>query len=281
MAVTLLVGLAQAGSGCQYFTAPNASKPLTPTPPTFGRPTLTTRPATPGQAAGGKYSLIVRLQLVPVEVPIGTISKSERLWSYLDEEIVGPEAASALNRNGLRVGRGRMENWEPFSKLLRDMTGKTVERASSAAFPSRPTPILLKEHQPIQTIFTFNSRGELKGFDYPPGDDILMLTCHLNDDDPSGVLVQAVPLVRSTAHQNVYVKTESGNYTIEQQPVLFPLEALEFKAPVPQGYYLVIGPGTLVSRPTSPGAQFLVKDKQGLRYETLLVIVPEVLAVQQ
>jgi len=37
--------------------------------------------------AGATYMRLVRLQIIPVTVPAGSISGSERLWRYLDEEI--------------------------------------------------------------------------------------------------------------------------------------------------------------------------------------------------
>ncbi len=221
--------------------------------------------------------LMVRLRLIPVEVPFGTVSQSERLWSYLDEEVVGPESAAVLARNGLRVGRGRVDSWLPVSRLLREMTGQAVGGSYSLAQPGRGVPITLKQRQDGQEIFTFNRRGELEGRSYPPGDNVLMVACHLNPDDLSSVLLHAVPLVRSRREVPRYVRTPGGPM-FQSEPQLFSLEALEFKVPVPNGRFLVIGPGARVEREGAPGRQFLMQTRDGLRYETLVVIVPEIYA---
>ena len=62
-------------------------------------------------------------------------------------------------------------------------------------------------------------------------------------------------------------------------PVTLPVEELEFTVKVPQGHYLLIGPGTAVTRSISPGCRFLVTQKGGHRREMVLVIIPEVFAV--
>ena len=47
---------------------------------------------------------------------------------------------------------------------------------------------------------------------------------------------------------------------------------------MPAKGFLVIGPGANARNPTSVGYHFLVKKRQGMEFETLLVLVPEVFA---
>jgi len=221
--------------------------------------------------------LAIRLSLFHVKVPIGMVSHSENLWRHLDEEIVAPETLSTLHRNGFRIGRAKVEDWPAVAKMLREMAGQTLIQTDHPTWPGQSVTVVLKENQDVQRIFTFTDKGRLGGLDYPPGDNILMLTCQLNMDEPSEVIVQAVPLVRSIRRINRWEKTDNG-YKLSRQPVIMPVEPLEFTAKLPQGHYLVIGPGMAAMRTTSPGGRFLVSKKDGLRYETLLVVVPEVFA---
>lgn len=276
----LLLGAALAVGGC----AAPAVEPIPLDEPAAGTPLYNGRPMMPVDAGHAlppdQFALMVRLRLIPVEVPLGTVSRSERLWSYLDEEIAGVQTGLALNRNGLRVGRGRLDEWAPFGRLLREMTGKAVERTNVLAGPGKPVPITLRKGLDVQRIFVFNERGELSGQDFPPGDNLLMMACHLSGEDPSNVLVQVSPVVRTSRSHPQYVETDAG-YRFESRPATLPLEGLEFLAEVPRGYFLVIGPGPMISRESSPGHQFLVKTKEGLRFETLLVAIPEVFALRQ
>jgi len=136
-------------------------------------------------------------------------------------------------------------------------------------------PVQLNTEMPTQTIFTFNDRGELRGRDYPPGDNVLMVTCRLNHDKPADVLIQAAPAVQVRPATRRVVRTPSG-VAFSSEPITTPIESLEFIARVPEGHYLVIGPGAAARRSTSPAHQFLTSEKQGLRYESLLVLVPRV-----
>ena len=53
-----------------------------------------------------KYTLMVRLNIASIEIPAGTASESEPLWSYLNEESVNLVRTPVLGFNGLRIGIG-------------------------------------------------------------------------------------------------------------------------------------------------------------------------------
>lgn len=268
-------------AGCSLWSRPTEPPPPPVVEPTVVRPVVEERVLEPvtddTPRPPGDYVLIVRVKLMHVEVPAGTISASERLWSYLDEEIADPDMAATLNRNGFRVGRGRIADWDQLGRLLREMTGQTPQAVEAHTIPGQAVPVVLQERQDIQTIFTYNLRGELAGRDYPAGDNLLMVACRLNPDDPSTVLVHGVPLVRTTKRYPTY-RTRGGMVSFAREPQLVPLEGLEFRVNVPLGHYLAIGPGALSRRQTSAGHHFLVGARTGLPYEKMLVIVPEVFA---
>jgi hypothetical protein len=225
----------------------------------------------------GRYLLAVRMSFFRVEVPYGLASNSERLWGYLDEEIADGGAMSALHRNGFRVGRAKTADWEPVGKLLREMAGRAMDRTECLTTPGRAEAVPLQEHRDRQRMFIFTNQGRLVGRDYPPGDNVLMLTCHLNDEDPSELILQVAPLVRSDKKVTRWEKTETG-YQVVETVEESPIEPLEFTVKMARGTFIVIGPGAGVARETSPGCCFLIGEKAGLRYETLMVIVPEVFA---
>ncbi len=273
----LLTGCLVVCAGCPppppAAAGPSALKPLAP-------PRYNGQPMSPvtGQAPQAAI-LFVRAQLISVAVPFGMASRSERLWRYLDEEIVDPTTMTVLSRNGFRVGRGRLEDWPSVAALLEEMAGRSLSRSLHSARPAIPMPIVLREKLGAQRIFTFDKRGELRGLDYPPGDNALTMTTHLNSEDQSGVLIQAVPVVRSSRKVQKIVKTDAG-YAFQKTGAVAPVEQLEFVVKVPRDHYLVIGPGTAIDRNTSPGRHFLVDSEKGVRRETLLVIVPEVFAAE-
>lgn len=226
-----------------------------------------------------RYVLTVRMEMIPVSVPIGMVSRNERLWRYLDEEIADVRTNAALNRNGIRVGRGGVDDWAPVGRLLREMTGQSLVRSRHLAVPGRATPIPLQSADRRQCIFVFNRHGELRGRDYPGGRNVLMLACRVNNDRPDEVLVQAACVVQADDGRVRYVRA-GGGLQLKAVPVEEAVEGVEFTVRVGAGQYLVIGPGEASSRSTSAGGRFFVSDDRGLKHETLLVIVPRVYAAQ-
>ena len=86
--------------------------------------------------------------------------------------------------------------------ILRRLTGQAARRSHALSEPGTPVPIPLKERQEGQTIFEVQRDGTLVGFDYPPGDDVLMTSASVDFDDPSFVHIAGVPLIRTTRRQS-------------------------------------------------------------------------------
>jgi hypothetical protein len=225
----------------------------------------------------GQYVFVVRLRLVTIEVPAGTASRSEEIWSYLDEEPVQAIRSVNLGRNGLRVGRGRADTWPDLARIFKRMTGRSPKQTLLVAIPGDPLPIVLKERQAAQTIFTFYDDRTLSGADYPPGDNVLATVCTLDEDDVSRIMVTIVPQIRTT-HRKTRFVLDGGEPKKVAAPMTYSFPQLAFQLTVPSKDFLVIGPGAHARRPTSVGNHFLVREKEGVEFESLLVLIPEAFA---
>jgi hypothetical protein len=224
-----------------------------------------------------RVKLVVTIRLTTVEVPVGTASGSEDVWSYLDEEPIRAVRSASLGRNGLRVGLGRSGNWPDLVRVLKRMTGRSPKQQLVASVPGDPLPIVLKERQQTQTIFTFHDDRTLSGRDFPPGDYVLAVVCTLDEDDASRILMTAMPQIRSTRRQASFAIGKAGPAMI-MRPQVFNFPSLTFQLGIPAKGFLVIGPGANARNPTSVGHHYLVKKREGMEFETLLVLHPEVLA---
>lgn len=278
-ALTILAVLA---CGVGLTIAGGCGRPDTPfrtplPPPTAHGATMTPAERLPKNKAATDYLLVVRLQLVMVRMPIGSVSDTEELWSYLNEEPAGAKVTTTLARNGIRVGYGRPSDWPEVERILRRLTGRPVAKAVLTPAPDTPVAYVLKQDLDVQTIFTYRRDRTLVGFDYPPGDNVLMLGGALDFDDLAGVTLMGAPVVRSAYRQPRYSK-EMGPYVLSYEQRYFELPDLGFQFKVPAGGFVLIGPGQDVRRDTSPGAHFLVQEKNGLKFETVLVIWPEAFA---
>ena len=143
--------------------------------------------------------------------------------------------------------------------------------------PGNPLPIVLKERQGEQTIFVFHEDRTLSGADYPPGDNVLAVACTLDEDDRSRVFVSAVPQIVTTLRRQRFLMGEGGP-VVAARPDVYPFEPLTFQVNVPRGDFVVVGPGSQSRRASSVGHHFLVRDKKGVEFETLIVLMPEVVA---
>jgi hypothetical protein len=265
-------------AGCP--AEPGSSDPTAPRTGNEGFFTNPFRTNANGQNGGGKtpsYHFVVSLRITTIEVPVGTASGSEEIWSYLDEEPIHAIRSANLGRNGLRVGLGRLGTWPDVARILKRMTGRSPKRNLVACIPGNPLPIILKERQADQTIFTFHDDRTLSGRDYPAGDYLLAIVCTLDEDDPSKIILTAMPQVRTTRRQRRFVMRDAGPEMVAHAEV-FGLSHLTFQLMMGKESFLVIGPGANSRNPTSVGHHFLVKKKEGMEFETLLVLIPKVLA---
>jgi len=222
-----------------------------------------------------RYFLLVRLRVASIEVPLGAASESEEIWSYLNEEPLGVARLTGLGRNGFRVGVGRGDSWLDLAKILKRLTGRRLTEATIMAVPGKPVPIVLKQLQGIQTIFTFYDDRTLSGADYPPGDNLLTICCTLNEDEPTEVLITGAPQIRSTERKTRIVK-DPGGLMMVAKPDLYNFGPLTFQVSVPSKDFFVIGPGPESIRATSVAHHFLIRQTEGLEFETVLIIMPEV-----
>ena len=272
-AALMLVAACAPWSGCQ--PPPEPLRPPLP-PPIEDGVALTPLTRQADKEVVQKI-LAVRLRLITVSLPIGSVSSSEELWSYLNEEPAGARIGPSLAYNGIRVGYGPESAWPDVARVLRRLTGQPLRRSQVLAHPGTPLPIVLKARQGEQTIFIYRRERTLFGRDYPPGDNVLMVTAGINWEKPSSVHLMVTPLIRSSHRRARFVHQPAG-YVLTAQPSYFPLRELDFQFTIPAGGFLLIGPGPQVRRQTSPGYHFLVRQHRGAKFETVLVIAPEVFA---
>ena len=67
-------------------------------------PPTPTQPASRAADEPRQFLFIVRIKITSIQVPVGTASGSEEIWSYLDEERTRAIHTATLGRNGMRVG---------------------------------------------------------------------------------------------------------------------------------------------------------------------------------
>ncbi|MFA6133424.1 MAG: hypothetical protein WC869_05350 [Phycisphaerae bacterium] len=224
------------------------------------------------------YSKIVQVRVAIIELPLGTASGSEELWSYLDEEATAAVRTAGLGRNGFRVGVGRAADMNDLTKVFKRLTGRDVAFSVVTALPGQVTPVPVKRQEPEHTIFTFYGDRTVSGADYPPGDYMLNIACSINEDDPSRVVLTVMPNIRSTAMETRFA-SEDGQMGIRTTRETFNFEPVQFQVILPVKDLVIVGPGGEAQRSDSIAHHFLLKQRDGITFESVIVMIPEVLTV--
>jgi hypothetical protein len=216
----------------------------------------------------------IRLFLYRLEVPIGQLSGTEQVWSYLDEEAVGAEKNLTLSLNGIRVGLGRGQDWPDLAEAIRRLTGRSLTEGRESMLPGEATHVALKSKQTPRTLFVFRENRTLTGMDVPFGDYLLTLSCSVHEKNTREVLVTALPQLRTVVRVPRTV-IQDGVVGWIRGPQFQPFLSALFQIPVPKEGFLLIGPGSQSRRPSSLGKQLLVHQRDGMPYETILIVKPE------
>jgi hypothetical protein len=224
-----------------------------------------------------QHVLLIQLGVGVIEAPVGTISGSEELWSYLDEEPVRSLGAASLGRNGLRIGVGQEGTWPELARILKEMTGQAMSKKVSLFEPGAVVEVRLKEDQPAQTVFISYSDRTLSGLDLPAGHQVLAMTFTIDSDHRDRLLVTAVPQVRSVERRPRLIK-EVDRYVIAEKPDIVTFLPLTFQISLKANSFIVVGPNAAARRPSSLGHSFFLHTKDGIEMEQVFVLTPEVIS---
>ncbi len=255
--------------GCDM--SPTSSQSPTSEPAAASRPIV---PAKPSAAVQGPMFSFVEAKMVVLQLPLGSVSQSGDIWTYLSEEAVVTAGGNNLAANGIRVGLGKSSDWPEMAAILTALSGRELSLGRVILRSDATTPVNLKQDQPIQTIFLCNADGTLTGADYAPGDNIMMMTALVSMEDRKSVLLTG-NLAIQVGQRPLRFQSAPAGYTLAAEQRFFTLPGMQFKLTVPPGGIIVIVPSSQSSRTSSVGNHFLIRQREGISFETVLVLMPE------
>jgi len=235
--------------------------------------TVETTAADPGRP--GRAFVCVRVALV--NLPLGAASDSQDIWARLREEVLDPQRQNVLKANGLRAGIAPGRNLVNLVGVLQGLTGREILYATIPAISEAPRTLTLRPDEPPRTIFIIGRDGSARAGAYQAGEYVLTMAGRIDQEDPSHVLMTAMPQIRVAAADTRVVRTE-GRLTFQTYRKVLGLEEGTVTADMPAGDILVIGPGRQSHRPSSIGHSFLTGDISGIPYETVILLVPQVVS---
>ncbi|MCY2927050.1 MAG: hypothetical protein NT031_16775 [Planctomycetota bacterium] len=261
--------------GCRPDGTPlSLPRPAADPPPRTPLPPLASQPAPSGELP--QFRSVISLQILRVELPVGTVNASEQLWNYLNEEPVAVNRSAELGRNGLRMGLGEAPAWGEVSGMFQKLTGRALAPTRAFAWPGTVMDVVARKDRPAQSIFLFYADKTRTGSDYPPGDNVFAVACTVDETNPQGVILTGVPQIRAT--QSDFQPTRpDARMGVVTPYTRTPFAPLTFRVTIPPKGFLVIAPARAALNASTLGHHFLIEQRDGLSFETVLIVVPEVI----
>ena len=284
-AVLAAIVLGAAGCGSQdgkvqpWFRPvgkPAESQPVLPKLGSDENPFLVTLAPGVPTLVPGVATKALRFRVIQVQAPLGEFSRSQKVWDHLDEQAVGIETQMLLQRNGLRVGLGEPDSWPPVRAIFDAVAKRTVRELPPSMPNSLSVPLQLNNEPVDQTVFFYRSNGTMAGSFYSQATDVFRITWDFNSANIEQVVVFITPEVRQDQSGVVFKATPMGAAPVPVYEGRVFAE-LTCRLVVSPGGYIVLGPAADVNRTGLLGREFLVNQIDGEPYESILVIVPEVL----
>ena len=227
---------------------------------------------------GGRSWPLVRLRATVVAFPAGTVTRSEAVWDKLDHKPWTPNVRALLTLNGLRVGMMKSKAWPELVKTFEDLKGIRLRSAKLPAYPAAPVQVFLQRNGHYRTVFSYRLDETMFGMDYPPGDSLLSVQCLVDPRVPSRMTMAVMPLLQASRQKMRYTKSD-GQYTFTKVPILSVFPELAWKISVTTDDIVMLGPGRRAARSSSVGRMFFFTDVNGVPFETVLLLAPDVTMV--
>ncbi len=271
------------GKNASARTAPDSSDKnatATPTGPSGERevPTATAFETAAAAADGVKrvfHRVGLALDVLRVEVPYGRVSKTYQVWNQLDEQCIGADRVVLLKRNGLRVGVGTPEAWQPIHTVLNDISDTMVYR-ESANFNPGIVSLPISEGPDDQHVFFFRSDGSIAGWSFPASHNVLTVSHQPDTDDPNAVRLKIVPEIRQSARKLEWSKRRGRVVRVPQYHGRV-LHELAVTITLPEGRFLAIGPSKETELTSVVGRALLTREVDGKRYESIFFLTPRII----
>jgi hypothetical protein len=272
--------LAAAWFGCRPATSDGlrtAAAPVADEPPVADADTgftlVRAAQAGPGAVAPPRraYELAVLHILVPREQEVAL----EKIWNYLREDVLAADTDLRLRRNGLRVGVGHAQWWEPIRAALESLEGHQVAPTTSLRMPvGLPLALELDSEPRPQTLFCVGVDGFLSGGTWPESRNVLRVTYGPDLQDADRIVLRVIPEVHQKQDGWRWVRTEAGLWQIPRQA----MQAFDAA-----GFTLTLGPGEFALLAPSENARvrgllgdaFLTRASEGRHYCSYIFLRPE------
>ena len=220
----------------------------------------------------------LRVEIYQLQVPFGTISRNTEFWRHVDENAVDVSTYELLLKNGVRVGQAPVAEWEYFREIMSQYPAIT-KQSSLVAAEAKPVELPCRKAIATQNLFYFDAKNAMQGQTFDACENLISLTFQQAPRKPGTMRVSLCPVVRATQKRLEWTPLNNEleiTYTAPQR-----LYDLNLTTDVAVDSFLIIAPSSEATWPTSIGNNFLVTPGDAERMETVLLVVPASMRIEQ
>lgn len=215
------------------------------------------------------------LAVIHILVPREAVEPARKVWSLLREDALDAETQLRLRQNGVRVGVGRVEWWEPIKTALEAVEGCEVAFATPVRMPvGFVLSLELDTGSREQTLFYLGRDGYLSGSTIPASRNVLRISHTPDPRDYRGVQLMAVPEVHRGREGWEWVRREAG-LTQGDGRSKVTYDAVGFVVNLKPGEFALIAPSETADIYGLLGGVFLTREVEGALYDSYIFLRPE------
>lgn len=219
--------------------------------------------------------LVYQLAVLHVLVPHEQQPAMEKIWNFLREDAFDADTRLHLSRNGLRVGVGHVQWWEPIKATIDAIEGHQVLFTSAIRVPvGFPLALELDQEPHDQTLFVLGSDGVLSGGFWPESRNVLRVSYGPDRRDLERIVLVAVPEVHQQRRGWEWVRTEAGLWQVPRQTTESFADS-SFTVTLAPGEFVLLAPSENAGRFGVLGRAFLTRRSRGRAYDSYVFLRPE------
>jgi len=217
-------------------------------------------------------------EVVRVELPADSVRDSRKIWNHVDELRIDSDVVARLARNGLRVGAASSSAW-PAIRTILEAGDATIRKEQLYVERGAPLTIELAAIQESESIFSYNRENRLVGKTYSGGRKLINVDYMLHPELGGSTDIRLTWEIRQEREGMTWERKEG---VIQQTPAVDRqvFTDIEVVFSLNPGEFLVIGLSDQADNDYLLGSRFLMGERAGERFETVLCVTPQAYQTQ-
>lgn len=215
------------------------------------------------------------LSILHVLIPREGLPDADKIWNYVREDVFDADTQVRFRENGLRVGVGHAQWWEPIKAVLDAIEGNKVTMATPVHLPIGYPLLLEMDIEPQeQTLFYVGPDGILTGNTWPESRNVLRIAYAPDPQKPENVVLYAVPEVHRQQKDWQWVRSEAG-LRPDSRETMETFNVVGIAASLAPGEFLLLTPSENSQVYGMLGGAFLTRVSQGRHFSSFVFLRPE------